>query len=268
MDDPKWYDLRAGTGSDGGERRCRFVLTAYGPLNFALANCDSATGGFQRGLLTSRRDAAVLDLTDPQHRYYFLHGTRAGLGWIASNPDRFVSLALKKLAISIRARFDLWYRGIFLGRSGTRLPSICSILSWGSVVQLLWHGELPCCGAWIQKTILFPRGRTVLAATLLFFGYVRLDDHSPRSTPSGGRDCVLPADSPALITQSGVPSSGVHLVSIAVSVPRPRKTATTARRNERAGGGQLNRDAPIRIDRLIIDASVEPYDRSRFLAGS
>jgi hypothetical protein len=176
-------EWNASTGRAIGTRLPTFVpLTAYGPLNFALANNDSATGEFQRKLLTSRSETAVLDLGDPQHRHYFLHGTREGVRWITAHPGRFASLAVRKLGITLRA-FDLGWLpwNVPLGRTGTRLP----VDLFHPAATGLWLAQLLLAGAGAAAALRSGKnGRLVLllalppvtafAASLLFFGYVRL----------------------------------------------------------------------------------------------
>jgi hypothetical protein len=176
-------EWNARTGRAVGIELPTFVpLTAYGPLNFALANNDSATGEFQRRILTSRSETAVLDLRDPQHSRYFLHGTNEGLRWIAANPGRFVSLAFRKLAITVRALDLGWLPwDVPLGRTGTRLP----VDLFHPAAAGLWLAQLLLAVAGAM-TLLRTRGNgrlllllclpvaTVFMASVLFFGYVRL----------------------------------------------------------------------------------------------
>jgi len=156
-------------------------LTAYGPLNFALANNDLATGGFQRAILTSRSGAPVLDLADPQHSHYFLRGTGEGIGWIASHPGRFVRLCLVKVEIASRALDLGWLPwNVPMGRSGTRLPVDLfaprgtglryvqlGLCAWGLLLLLRRGGS--------RKSVLLLAlpPLAVLLTTLLSFGYVR-----------------------------------------------------------------------------------------------
>lgn len=170
------------TGAALGTRLPTFVpITAYGPLNFALANNDLATGGFQRSLLSSGKDQAVLQLGDPQHRHYFLAGTREGLRWITTRPSRFAALVTRKLDIATRA-FDLGWTpwNIPSGRTGLRRPvdMFSPDMSW-----LRWLTiALAAAGAWILcrrpgggrlAVLLAIPLLSLLVSTVLFFGYVR-----------------------------------------------------------------------------------------------
>jgi hypothetical protein len=156
-------------------------ITAYGPLNFALANNDSATGGFRRAILTSQASKGVLDLKDPQHRHYFLHGTAEGLRWITGHPVRFIGLVGKKLDITSRA-FDLGWTpwNIPLGRTGLRRP--VDIFSPGYTGLRWLQLGLAAIGIWLllrerrATAVLLPAAPATagIAAAILFFGYVRL----------------------------------------------------------------------------------------------
>ena len=176
-------DWNASKGAEIGVRLPTFVpVTAYGPLNFALANNAQSTGGFSRSLLSSRQEhAAVLDLADPQHRHYFLHGTREGLRWIAGHPGAAAKLAMRKLDIVTRA-LDLGWTpwNLPLGRAGTRRPSISlprieAGLRWAQLVLI-------GVGIWLLSRRGTGRITLLLAApiagalltSLIFFGYVRL----------------------------------------------------------------------------------------------
>src|SRR4029079_13388077 len=64
-------------------------LTIYGPVNLALANNPQADGTFSRVFLSSRSQKAVLDLTDPQHLEFILHGDRMAWSWIRQDPGGF-----------------------------------------------------------------------------------------------------------------------------------------------------------------------------------
>ncbi len=255
-------EWNAGTGRAIGAELPTFVpLTAYGPLNFALANNDSATGEFQRKLLTSRSETAVLDLGDPQHRHYFLHGTGEGIRWITAHPGRFASLAARKLGITLRA-FDLGWLpwNVPLGRTGTRLP----VDLFHPAATGLWVAQLLLAGAGAATALRSGRnGRIVLllalpavtafAASVLFFGYVRLGMTAAPSifafeafaiAAAAGR---LPS---AWRTQFRRPVAwgtllGVLLVILAVAAAQNRDY--TASGSTDRPGGLLQRDAPMHI---------------------
>jgi hypothetical protein len=67
-------------------------LTLYGPMNLALANHDGADGTFSRDLMSSQKMSGRLELTDPQHLEFLLHGDRMAREWIIGHPGAFVRL--------------------------------------------------------------------------------------------------------------------------------------------------------------------------------
>ena len=113
-------------------RLSRFpFVSAYGPLNFALANHADATGGFDRsplseppGLAGGRTSypaflvqglpPADLTFVYPPHLNLFNEGYAIGWGWIARHPADFVRLAFRKLAI--------FWEGAAAGFTGYNLP--------------------------------------------------------------------------------------------------------------------------------------------------
>ena len=102
----------------------RFVpVTIYGPLNLALANHAGADGGFSRAALATRAGEASLDLAEPEHLRFLLHGDAIAWNWIRENPADFARLALRKLALwsdALRLGFTQWnWPG---GLAGLRRP--------------------------------------------------------------------------------------------------------------------------------------------------
>ncbi|OGF65179.1 MAG: hypothetical protein A2Y62_17535 [Candidatus Fischerbacteria bacterium RBG_13_37_8] len=81
-----------------------FVLvTNYGPVNFVMANNQTAQGGFSREILNTLSGEASLNLNNSQHRHYFIHGYREGIKWILQNPADYLWLCIKKVSISLDA---------------------------------------------------------------------------------------------------------------------------------------------------------------------
>jgi 4-amino-4-deoxy-L-arabinose transferase-like glycosyltransferase len=257
------WNERAGRGM--GATLPTFVpLTAYGPLNFALANNDEATGGFQRKILTSRSETAVLDLADPQHRHYFLHGTGDGMRWIVSHPDRFASLALRKLGITARALDLGWLPwNLPAGRRGTRLPvdlfhPDAGGLRWAQILLAAAGIALLVRRGHERRLLLLLAipPITVLLATLLFFGYVRLGMTAAPSIFAFEGIAIaaiaarLPRGARLLLSR---PLAWRILLAAALAL---LVFAGTQSRDYRASGtsdrpgGQLQRDAPIRIEPL------------------
>lgn len=161
----------------------RFVpLTIYGPVNLALANNPRANGTFSREFLASKAQSGVLDLKDPQHLEFILHGNRIAFDWIRKNPGDFVRLVLRKWTLFFSAWKLGWTQWDWPGGlNGTRLPvdvfTPDSGAGWGLGLPLACLGLL-CCLA----TPGAPRRWTVIVLLLtlagmittgLFFGYVR-----------------------------------------------------------------------------------------------
>jgi hypothetical protein len=172
-------------------------VSAYGPLNFALANHGGADGGFSRALLDAPPPLAAqpgrypaflvrglpppdLALVYPPHLRLFNDGYALGGRWIAENPGSFAALAARKLGI--------FWAGAATGFTGYNLP-----LGWTGTrravdmqvadgpVRLAWSAVwlLAClAGAWTARArpaawpwLLFLAGKIVV--TVAFFGYVR-----------------------------------------------------------------------------------------------
>lgn len=163
-------------------------VTAYGPLNFALANHPGATGSFSRELLTSGLQEATLDLRDPQHLEYFLHGYRYGTEYLRNHPADALRLVLAKWRLyldTLRNGYTQW--NLPAGLHGVRRPvdafvSDRSVLLWTHLaawilgVFVLWRPGrgTPANGPrrWLAISILpIACGLVVTAA---FFGYARL----------------------------------------------------------------------------------------------
>lgn len=89
-------------------------ITAYGPLNFALANNELAKGTFSRDILTSQAQSASLDIRDPQHLEFFLNGYEIGWRFIREHPGQFLKLVL--------ARWGLFFDSLRLGWTQWNLP--------------------------------------------------------------------------------------------------------------------------------------------------
>ncbi len=157
-------------------------LTIYGPVNLALANNPQANGTFSREFLASKAQSGVLDLTDPQHLEFILHGNRLAWNWIRENPGAFVHLVQRKWTLFFSAWKLGWTQWDWPGGlNGTRLPvdvfTPDSGAGWGLGLPLALLGLL-CCLA----TPGAPRRWTVIVLLLtlagmvttgLFFGYVR-----------------------------------------------------------------------------------------------
>jgi hypothetical protein len=157
-------------------------LTIYGPVNLALANNPQADGTFSRAFLASKAQSGVLDLTDPQHLEFILHGNRIAWSWVREHPGDFGRLVLRKW----RLFFSAWTLGWTQwdwpgGLNGVRRPvdvfTPDSGAGWGLGLPLAVLG-LICCLAtpggsrrWALLVLLLTLAG--MTATGLFFGYVR-----------------------------------------------------------------------------------------------
>lgn len=157
-------------------------LTLYAPLNLALANNPQADGTFSRAWLASASHSPVLDLRDPQHLQFILHGDKMARDWALENPGAAARLLLRKWW----GFFDSWRLGwtqwnLPGGLDGVRrpvdvfVPASSAALWIGPPLAIL--GLILCLGTaggprrWALLVLLMT---TVgLAATGLFFGYVR-----------------------------------------------------------------------------------------------
>lgn len=254
----QWND---GPGRAMGTRIPTFVpITAYGPLNFALANGDSANGEFQRKLLTSKSNLAILDLKDPQHRHYFLNGTAEGLRWIANHPTRFAGLVGRKLDITSRA-LDLGWTpwNAPPGRTGLRRP--VDMFAPDATGLRFIQMVVACAGIWLllrnrrrKAAILFaaPIAASAIAATL-FFGYVRLGIltlplvFAFEGTALAWIAARLPERARRSIHRREVRWSLIALAAAVLIFAAVQKRDYRASGTADRPGGTLNRDAEIRI---------------------
>lgn len=157
-------------------------LTIYGPINLALANNPQADGTFSRAYLSSASSSPVLDLQDPQHLRFILHGDAMAWAWIRDNPGAFLRLLGRKWGHF----FEAWTLGwtqwdVPGGLKGVRRPvdvfvpdSKLALLLGPPLAAL---GLVLCLGTpggprrWAFLVLLLTG--VGLVATGLFFGYVR-----------------------------------------------------------------------------------------------
>lgn len=173
-------------------------VSAYGPLNFALANGPSASGGFDRTRLEEPPPLAggssqypaelVSGLPPPQlafvyppHLRLFNAGYGTGFAWIASHPADFARLALRKLSIFWSGTaLGLTGWNLPLGLSGLRRP-VDMIVPDGGTPALVWRIALLAAAVagvaagWRQAALapwlLFLVSKVAVAVA--FFGYAR-----------------------------------------------------------------------------------------------
>jgi hypothetical protein len=157
-------------------------LTIYGPVNLALANNPQADGTFSRELLASQAQSGVLDVTDPQHLEFILHGDRIARKWMREHPGDFARLVLRKWELFFSAWKLGWTQWDWPGGlKGVRRPvdvfTPDSGAGWGLGLPLALLGlvcALATPGAprrWALLVLLLTLAGMV--TTGLFFGYVR-----------------------------------------------------------------------------------------------
>jgi hypothetical protein len=72
-------------------------------MNLALANHASADGTFSRDLMSSQKMTGTLELTDPQHLEFILHGDRMAREWILGHPGAFARLVAARWWLTAQA---------------------------------------------------------------------------------------------------------------------------------------------------------------------
>ena len=167
----------------GAEPLPTFVpITIYGPINLALANNPQADGTFSRASLSSASQSGVLDLRDPQHLRFFLHGDEMAWGWIRGNPGAFGRLLLRKWALFFGAWRLGWTQWDWPGGlDGVRWPVDVFVPDYGIGLwigpPLAFLGLVLCLGTaggprrWAVLVLLLTC--VGLLATGFFFGYAR-----------------------------------------------------------------------------------------------
>lgn len=157
-------------------------VTLYGPLNLALANHEGADGTFSRESLDPKSFGARLELRDPDHLRYLLHGDQLAFRYISQHPGAWLALVLRKWSLyfdALRLGFTQW--DLPGGLSGLRRPvdlfvphsPLALFLTWPLLlggVLLAWRGS-PATRRWLGLTALL--SGLSLATTALFFGYAR-----------------------------------------------------------------------------------------------
>lgn len=172
-------------------------VAGYGPLNFALANAPSLSGGFDRARLneppqlSGGRDryppALVqglppqdLALAYPPHLHLYNEGYAIGWRWIRSAPRAALALAARKLVIFWQgASLGFTGYGLPLGLSGLRravdlvVPEGVAARVWrllvlaGAAAGLAAGWRRSALHGWLLFLL------TKVIATVLFFGYAR-----------------------------------------------------------------------------------------------
>lgn len=173
------------------------LVTAYGPVSFALANNGSADGGFRPDLINQLAGGGGggIDLANDEHRALFLHGYSNGLHWMASSPAAAGRLIIRKT--------DRWLDGLRLGwgisdlpggLNGIRQPVDLFVPDRGSLLKWL-QVVLLAAGFALSLVMKQYRPFTIcswvvlhrLLITCAFFGYAR------------GMVMILPATVPLML---------------------------------------------------------------------
>ncbi len=248
-------------------------ITIYGPINLALANHAGADGTFSRSLMASANTSGVLDLKNPEHLRFLLHGDRMAWDWIRQNPGGFGRLVLRKWARffgALRLGWTQWnqpgglagVRGavdVFLPDGAGAFWITGPLALLGGILCLVTPGGPR---RWALVVLLLTA--VGLAATGLFFGYVRqgllylpLWNVLIASAPVGlwrltrhARPLLPLADEP--ISRLALRILG----GVAIVVLLLEGWGTRANRNYQATGmnvageSYLNRDDPVRLEVL------------------
>lgn len=157
-------------------------LTLYGPLNLALANHSAADGTFSRDLMSSQSQSGTLQLTDPQHLSFLLHGDEMAWNYIRANPREWLGLVGTKWRLVLETTKLGWSQWNWPGGlTGLRRPIDIFVPYSRSAsllqIPLLLVGLLLCFwkpgpGRQWGALVLLVSGCTFLV-TAFFFGYVR-----------------------------------------------------------------------------------------------
>ena len=163
-------------------------VTSYGPFNFAMANHEDADGGPNRDhpmldacAADSRAELAAgqLNLACPAVYELYVHGYAIGARWLLNNPSAALTLASRKIALTIGFLGDGFFAdNIGVGVTGVRrrVDLLDPANRWLIPVRLL----LVVVGVWtlrrspIALAVLAAPLAALVGSTLLFYGYVRL----------------------------------------------------------------------------------------------
>lgn len=158
-------------------------LTLYGPINLALANNPEADGSFSRSWMSSQAQNPGLDLRDPQHLEFILHGDRMAWEFARNDPGGFARLVVRKWTLVSEALTLGWTQWNWPGGlTGRRRPVDVFVpdskAAYWITVPLALLGLGLCLARpghsrrWALLVLLLTA--SLLVATGLFFGYVRL----------------------------------------------------------------------------------------------
>ena len=157
-------------------------LTLYGPLNLALANHSQADGTFSRDVISSQTTSGRLDVRNPQHLRFLLHGDEMAWDFIRQEPAAFGRLVLKKWKLYFGSARLGWTQWNFPGGlAGLRrpvdifVPYSSAAMAW--ILGPAFLGWILCLWRpgserrWGLLVLLLTA--TSLWVAALFFGYAR-----------------------------------------------------------------------------------------------
>ncbi len=157
-------------------------ITIYGPINLALANNPLADGTFSRRYLASDGGSGVLNVENPEHLRFLLHGDAMARDWAVAHPGDAAHLVLQKW----RLMADAWRLGWTqwnwpAGLDGVRRPIDVFVPTSNTAMWLrlplaiVGLGLCWTCGGrarrWLGIVLLLTA--ICLLTTGLFFGYAR-----------------------------------------------------------------------------------------------
>jgi len=163
-------------------------VTSYGPFNFAMANHENADGGPNRDhpLLDrcneeteARLTAGQLDIECAAVYDVYVHGYRIGLAWMLRHPIAAANLLTSKVAFTA----GFLAQGYLIDDVGASVDGVrrrVDLFDPASWTLVPLHLALIAIGVWtlrrdrVSLTVVCAAVVPLVAATLLFYGYVRL----------------------------------------------------------------------------------------------
>jgi len=154
-------------------------ITVYGPINFAMANHATATGGFTPDSVNQSGQDGFLDVANPAQRHLLLHGYAEGLAWMWGHPLDAARLWVAKLDRCLDGfRLGLGIANWPAGLSGARAPVDVFVpegawLKWPLTLLLLAGAALSLRPAWRDASLFTAVLLHRALITVAFFGYTR-----------------------------------------------------------------------------------------------
>lgn len=240
-------------------------ITIYGPLNLALANQDGADGTFSPDALMKRTGSDQLQLFNPLHLTYLLHGDRLAFEWIRDHPGEFLRLAGRRWWLTgevTKLGFTQWDWPA--GLNGVRRPVDMfvpdrSVVSWilvplaglGFLTSIVGGGKRR---RWAILVALV--SFAVLAVVAFFFGYARqgvIVLPLWLSLAAAGGGWIAGRFPRPAVTVRGFWLGVLVVALLVLEIHGARGDRRYERRQkveDRVGGVQINGDATLRIEVL------------------